>query len=45
MHRKFIALILAASVVITGLAAVPARADSDTARLLADCWPGGPFSG
>jgi hypothetical protein len=35
MHRKFIALILATALAITGLSAVPARADGDTARLLA----------
>jgi len=35
MHRKFISLILATALAITGLSAVPARADGDTARLLA----------
>lgn len=35
MHRKFIAFVLATSMAITGLSAVPARADSETARLLA----------
>jgi len=35
MHRKFIALIVATALAITGLSAVPARADGDTARLLA----------
>jgi len=35
MHRKFIALILSTALAITGLSAVPARADGDTARLLA----------
>lgn len=35
MHRKFIALILATALAITGLSAAPARADGDTARLLA----------
>ncbi len=35
MHRKFIALILASALAITGLSAAPARADGDTARLLA----------
>jgi len=32
MHRKFIALILAASVAVTGMAATPAFADGKTAR-------------
>ncbi len=35
MHRKFIALVLSTALAITGLSAVPARADGDTARLLA----------
>lgn len=35
MHRQFIALILSLALAITGLSAVPARADGDTARLLA----------
>ena len=35
MHRKFIALILATAIAVTGLSAVPARADPDTTRLLA----------
>jgi len=35
MHRKFIALILATALAVTGLSAVPARADGDTARLFA----------
>lgn len=35
MHRKFIALILATALTITGLSAAPARADGDTARLFA----------
>jgi len=35
MHRKFITLIVATALAITGLSAVPARADGDTARLLA----------
>lgn len=35
MHRKFIALILATGLAISGLAAAPARADGDTARLFA----------
>lgn len=35
MHRKFIALILASALAITGLSAVPARADGDTARIFA----------
>ncbi|MFT7595010.1 MAG: hypothetical protein ACI8R4_002336 [Paracoccaceae bacterium] len=33
MHRKFIALILASALAITGLSAAPARADGDTARI------------
>lgn len=35
MHRKFIALVLASALAITGLSAVPARADGDTARIFA----------
>lgn len=35
MHRKFIALILATAMAITGLSAAPARADGDTARVFA----------
>jgi len=35
MHRKFIALILATAMAITGLSAAPARADGDTARIFA----------
>ncbi|MFS4581818.1 hypothetical protein [Phaeobacter sp. C3_T13_0] len=34
-HRKFITLILAAAVAITGFSAVPARADEDVAKVLA----------
>ena len=33
MHRKFIALILATALAITGLSAAPVRADGDTARI------------
>ncbi len=35
MHRKFIALILATSVAVTGLSAAPAHADGKTARIFA----------
>ncbi|HBS49482.1 MAG TPA: hypothetical protein DEA05_05040 [Rhodobacteraceae bacterium] len=35
MHRKFIALIVATAVAVTGLSAAPARADEDTARIIA----------
>lgn len=35
MHRRFIALIIAAAVAVTGLSAAPARADEDAARLIA----------
>ena len=35
MHRKFIALILASALAITGLSAAPARADGDAARIFA----------
>lgn len=34
-HRKFIALIVAASIAITGFSAVPARADEDVAKFIA----------
>lgn len=34
MHRKFIALVLAAAVTITGFAAAPARADEDVAKVI-----------
>ncbi len=34
-HRKFIALILAASVVVTGFSAAPARADNDVGKIIA----------
>ncbi|MFW8635878.1 hypothetical protein [Cribrihabitans pelagius] len=34
-HRKFIALILAASIAITGFSSAPARADEDVAKVLA----------
>ncbi|WP_264211681.1 hypothetical protein [Leisingera thetidis] len=33
-HRKFIALVVAASIAITGFAAAPARADEDVAKIL-----------
>jgi len=35
MHRKFIALILATAMAVTGISALPARADPDTNRLIA----------
>ena len=35
MHRKFIAVVLAASVAITGFSAAPARADEDVAKFIA----------
>jgi hypothetical protein len=35
MHRKFIAVVLAASVTITGFFAAPARADEDVAKFIA----------
>jgi hypothetical protein len=35
MHRKFIALILATAIAVTGLSAIPARADPDAGRVLA----------
>lgn len=35
MHRKFIALIIAAGIAVTGLSAAPARADEDVAKVLA----------
>ncbi|MGR3761440.1 hypothetical protein ACUXV3_15100 [Roseobacteraceae bacterium NS-SX3] len=34
-HRKFIALILAAAIAVTGFSAAPARADNDVAKVLA----------
>ncbi|MEX0302784.1 MAG: hypothetical protein AB3N24_10205 [Leisingera sp.] len=34
-HRKFIALIVAASIAITGFSAAPARADEDVAKFIA----------
>lgn len=34
MHRKFIALILATALAVTGLSAAPARAGNDTTRVL-----------
>ncbi|MDC0659140.1 hypothetical protein N6L27_14135 [Leisingera sp. SS27] len=33
-HRKFIALIVAAAIAITGFSAAPARADNDVAKIL-----------
>ena len=35
MHRKFIALIIATAIAVTGMSALPARADNDAARFLA----------
>lgn len=35
MYRKFIALIIASAIAVTGLTAAPARADEDAARVIA----------